>query len=150
MKQAAESMIRKTGARITRARVEVLAVLLDAERALSHHEVETRIGRAAGIDRVTVYRALDWLIRQHLAHKIAGDDRVSRYNAAEHAHSQAHAHFQCARCGTVICLDDGDGPLNVSVPKGFVPHEIVLTVKGLCATCAHAGASAGRQRRAAH
>ncbi len=151
-KDAAEAMLSRARVRITRARVEVLAVLLGAERALTHHEVESRIARSPGVDRVTVYRVLDWLSREGFAHKIAGDDRVSRYNAAEHAHEQAHAHFQCARCGTVICLDDVDEAPRVRVPRGFVLHKVVLTAKGFCATCAHADAAARRNapRRARH
>ena len=143
-------MIRETGERLTRPRVEVLAVLLAAERALSHHEVESRINASLGIDRVTVYRVLDWLSEKGLAHKIAGDDRLWRYNAAEHDHSKSrgHAHFQCDRCGTVICLDEQDNALRVRVPRGFVSREIALTVKGYCATCVHAGGTARRQRAA--
>jgi len=145
----AESMVRKTGARITRPRVEILGVLLAAERALSHHEVESRINRAIAIDRVTVYRVLDWLSCSGLAHRIAGEDRVARYNAAERAHAGSHAHFQCERCGTVVCLDEDDEKPRVRVPRGFVPHAIALTVKGYCATCAHAG-NPDRRLRAGH
>jgi len=144
----AENMVRETGERLTRPRVEVLAVLLAAERALSHHEVESRINASLGIDRVTVYRVLDWLSEKGLAHKIAGEDRLWRYNAAEHAHSQSHAHFQCERCGMVICLDEQEDALRVRVPRGFVSREIALTVKGFCATCMHAHGAARRQRAA--
>ena len=129
-------MVRATGARITRPRVEILAVLLASDRALSHHEVEKHIDRALGIDRVTIYRVLDWLSAQGLAHKIAGEDRVWRYNAAEHAH-RSHAHFQCERCSTVICLDEPRRGLRVRGPRGFVSHEVALTVKGYCAACVH-------------
>jgi Fur family ferric uptake transcriptional regulator len=132
----AETMLRATGERVTRPRVEILSVLLASERALSHHEVEKRVNRGLGIDRVTVYRVLDWLSAHGLAHKIAGEDRVSRYNAAEHAH-RSHAHFHCERCGTVICLDEPQRGLRVRIPRGFVSHEIALTVKGRCAACAH-------------
>jgi Fur family ferric uptake transcriptional regulator len=134
-------MVRATGARITRPRVAILAALLASDRALSHHEVESQLNRALGIDRVTVYRVLDWLSAHGLAHKIAGEDRVWRYNAAEHAHSRAHAHFQCERCSTVICLDEPQRELRVRVPRGFVSHEIALTVKGYCAACVHAGSA---------
>lgn len=132
--EQAENMLRAAGARVTRPRVVILAALLASDRALSHHEVEKRLDRGPGIDRVTVYRVLDWLSAHGLAHKIAGEDRVSRYNAAEHAH-RSHAHFQCERCGTVICLDEPQRGLRVRVPRGFVSHEIALTVKGHCAAC---------------
>ena len=135
-------MIAATGERVTRPRVAILAALLASNRALSHHEVEKRVNREFGIDRVTVYRVLDWLSAHGLAHKISGEDRVWRYNAAENAH-RSHAHFQCKRCSTVICLDEPGRGLRVRVPRGFVSHEIALTVKGYCAGCVH-GESAKR------
>lgn len=131
----AETLIRGTGARLTRPRVEVLAALLAAEQALSHHELEERIDRSFDIDRVTIYRVLDWLTAQGLAHRIAGDDRVRRFNAAGHAHEGAHAHFQCERCGTVLCLDEFSAAPVVRLPRGFRPQHYELTVKGLCAGC---------------
>lgn len=131
----AETLIRGTGARLTRPRVEVLATLLAAEQALSHHELEERIDRSFDIDRVTIYRVLDWLTAQGLAHRIAGDDRVRRFNAAGHAHEGAHAHFQCERCGTVLCLDEFSADPVVRLPRGFRPQHYELTVKGLCAGC---------------
>jgi Fur family transcriptional regulator, ferric uptake regulator len=135
--QEAETMVRGTGSRITRPRVEVLAVLLGADRALSHAEVEHRVNAALGIDRVTVYRVLGWLNEQGLAHKIAGEDRVSRYNAATHSRSPSHAHFQCKGCGTVICLDTLHESLRVRLPQGFVSEDVALMVKGFCAGCSH-------------
>jgi Fur family transcriptional regulator, ferric uptake regulator len=131
----AETLIRGTGARLTRPRVEVLATLLAAEQALSHHELEERIDRSVDIDRVTIYRVLDWLTAQGLAHRIAGDDRVRRFNAAGHAHEGAHAHFQCERCGTVLCLEEFSADPVVRLPRGFRPQHYELTVKGLCAGC---------------
>lgn len=144
----AKTMLRETGARITRPRVEILAVLLAAERAVSHNEVESRIAGAPGIDRVTVYRVLDWLSEQGLAHKIAGADRAWLYNAAERAHPASHAHFQCERCGTVICLDAYGGKPRVRVPRGFVTRDVALTVKGYCATCVRTERPARRTRGA--
>jgi len=135
----AETLVRETGARTTRSRVEILAVLLAAERALSHNEVERRVNAAFGIDRVTVYRVLDWLREHGLAHRIAGEDRVTRYNAVAQTRSRSHAHFQCERCGSVICLDELDVGPSVRVPRGFVLHDIALTVKGFCAGCGHRG-----------
>jgi len=131
----AEALIRGTGARLTQPRVEVLATLLAAEHALSHHELEQRIDRSFDIDRVTIYRVLDWLTAQGLAHRIAGDDRVRRFNAAGHAHEGDHAHFQCSRCGTVLCLDEFSAAPAVRLPRGFRPQHYELTVKGLCAGC---------------
>jgi len=131
----AEVLIRDTGSRVTRPRIAVLAALLAAERALTHQELEQRMNRALGVDRVTIYRVLDWLTAQLLAHKIAGDDRVWRFNAAGHVHGGEHAHFKCNRCGTVLCLDGFSANPKVRLPAGFRPQQIERTVKGLCAGC---------------
>ncbi len=133
----AEALVRRTGARVTRQRVEVLSILLAAQRALTHHEIEKRANRGPGIDRVTVYRVLDWLTSHNLAHKIAGDDRVWRFNAAgaEPELGHDHAHFKCNDCGDVICLDQVTAARDVRLPSGYRPQEVELTVKGLCAEC---------------
>jgi Fur family ferric uptake transcriptional regulator len=138
----AEERLRRTGARVTRPRIEILAVLLAAPRALTHHEIERQVNRAHGIDRVTIYRVLEWLTAGALAHRIAGEDRVWRFNAAEAEHDRRHAHFQCNDCGDVICLDQAVTARNIPLPTGFRPQEIELTVKGLCADCLPARRSA--------
>jgi len=133
----AEALVQRTGARVTRQRIEVLAVLLAAPRALTHLEIENRANRTLGIDRVTVYRVLEWLTAHLLAHKIAGDDRVWRFNAAgdESERSHAHAHFKCNGCGEVICLDEVRAARGVRLPSGYRSQEVELTVKGLCVEC---------------
>ncbi len=134
-RNAAQDLIRKTGARVTNARIEILALLLKAESALSHAEIETLLPQAAGIDRVTVYRVLDWLTGEGLAHKISGDDRVWRFNTAADTHGHNHAHFKCTCCQSVICLDDLGSGWTPALPPGFTPQELDLTIKGLCAEC---------------
>ncbi|MCW5623925.1 MAG: transcriptional repressor [Burkholderiales bacterium] len=131
----AEELIRNTGARVTNARIEILATLLKADGALAHSEIEGRLSQASGIDRVTVYRVLDWLTTQNLAHKISGDDRVWRFNAAGTGQPHGHAHFKCNCCSRVICLDDVGLGATPPLPAGFTPSEVDLTVKGLCADC---------------
>lgn len=146
----AEEAVRGTGARMTRPRVMVLAVLLGAERALTHTEVEARLPRAAEVDRVTIYRVLEWLVANGLAHKIAGDDRVWRFNAAAHAHAGPHAHFQCSDCGQVICLEQAPARPAVKLPAGYKPQQVELTIKGLCAHCVPAKARTHRAARPSH
>jgi Fur family ferric uptake transcriptional regulator len=131
----AEQFIRQTGARLTRPRIMVLTVLLKAERALTHHEVEARLSADSGVNRVTIYRVLEWLTENGLAHKISGDDRIWRFNAAAHAHTGPHAHFECSDCGQVLCLEPVESRPAVKLPAGFRQKAVELTVKGLCADC---------------
>lgn len=131
---SASARLRATGERITPARAAVFALLRDSTRALSHQEIESGLGRENALDRVTVYRVLDWLVEQGLAHKVAGLDRVWRFSIAREAHER-HAHFQCSGCGKVVCLSDV-APRRVTLPRGFRSEHVDVTVKGRCAECA--------------
>jgi Fur family ferric uptake transcriptional regulator len=159
----AEAQLRDNALRVTDARIKVLAALLGARYAFSHQDVQDSL---ADMDRVTLYRTLDSLTDAGLAHKIAGDDRVFRYNAAvehhehgEKGHAQhQHGHFKCTRCARVFCIDNVDEnllntdkaasseaslrqqlqtALQSTLGKGFQSHDIELTIKGWCADCAH-------------
>ncbi len=130
----ARERIRGTGSRMTAPRMQVLAAMLGANRVLSHHDIEAMLG-AARLDRVTLYRVLDWLVEQRLAHRIAGPDRVWRFSVTGEAH-ETHAHFQCNRCGKVLCLDELSArKVPLRLPTGCRPERIELTVTGVCAEC---------------
>ena len=147
----ATALLLANGVRATGARSQVLMVLLDSKRALSHLEVQSALPE---MDRVTLYRALDCLTDAGIAHKISGDDRVFRYSTGSESTSvgsvagaqHAPAHFKCTRCTRVFCLDDERHPellyqqwqtrLQAALGPGFQSQEIELTIKGWCAECA--------------
>ncbi len=147
---AAEAAIRSTGARLTMARVQILRILLNAGRATSHNEIEAKLGRHYSIDRVTVYRVLDWLVQTGLAHKLTDANRVWRFNAVTGRHAGDHAHFTCTCCGGTFCLDDAASVKTPKLPAGFRSQDIDVTVRGLCDECSpanHNPAHHGRSRR---
>ena len=74
--------IRSAGARATPARIRVLALLTSAPVPLSHHDIEAALGDAS-LDRVTLYRVLDWLVASGLAVKRA-DERGRSPIGREH------------------------------------------------------------------
>lgn len=135
--QTASTRIRALGARATPARIAVLRLLEGAERALSHHDVEEAL-RDTGIDRVTLYRVLDWMVASGLAHRVTDVDRVFRFSLASAgaaAHGE-HAHFRCDACGKVFCLEDIPAT-PPALPPGFAPHAVELCITGQCARCEH-------------
>lgn len=131
----AEEMIRAHGHRVTRSRVRVLAALLGANHPLAHQELAEALELAEHIDRVTLYRVLEWLTENGLAHRVLGEDRVWRYGMRDNHDAHQHAHFKCHDCGQVFCLDELNTAYAVSVPIGYQAKEIELTIKGRCATC---------------
>lgn len=126
--------IHAIGARATPARIAVLRLLETAERALSHREIEEAL--AAGFDRVTLYRVLDWLVESGLGHRITDTDRVFRFSLAPpdaRAHNE-HAHFRCECCGKVFCLADIPVPAP-ALPAGFSGKAVDYCITGQCARC---------------
>jgi Fur family ferric uptake transcriptional regulator len=136
----ADARLAASGQRATPARVAVLDILLASATALSHQEIAAA-ARLAGtdLDRVTLYRVLDWLVEHGLAHKIAGEDRIWRFNATAGSDNAAapheHAHFQCSRCGRLYCLDDLHPVFALSLPPGFRCQHAELILRGTCPDC---------------
>ena len=134
--EQAEEMIRHTGDRITSGRTRVLGILLAEKQAISHHEIEKRMDDSHALNRVTIYRILEWLNKNGLVHKVIGGDRKWRYCTNIYTGLHQHAHFKCSRCTTVICLRDVKEQYSWPLPPGYQSQEVELTVKGLCAECA--------------
>ena len=131
--QAVAEQIRRAGARATPARIRVLRLLREAQTPLSHAEIEARLGDMA-LDRVTLYRVLDWLVESGLAHKSADSCRVFRFSSASVGEHAAHVHFRCEWCGGVYCLD-ASLPVVPELPPGFSLTRMDFDLRGTCANC---------------
>jgi len=154
--QTAEQLITDAGLRPTKARLAVLNTLLDSPTALSHTEILAALQGAKEIDRVTVYRVLDWLQENTLIHKISTDDRAWKfqlnapgrsYKAAESSSgsgllnsNHGHAHLQCQRCGTVLCIHELAAHIPPAIFATYQVSHIEINLKGLCLQCQQAEA----------
>lgn len=133
----AHALLKAARGRLTPARLAVLEILLGSAAALSHHEIEDAIEqRGLDVDRVTLYRVLDWLVERNLAHRIAAEDRIWRFNAVEHVQGGDHAHFHCTRCGQIVCLDGPDSSASFLLPNGYQRERTEITIHGRCPRCA--------------
>lgn len=134
----AERAIRAVGARVTSSRVRVLSLLRAAAAPATHRDLEEALGREAlpRLDRVTLYRVLDWLSDNGLAHRAADAHGVFRFSAASVAgeHSK-HVHFRCTECGGVQCLNM-KLPKPPPLPKGYRLTGMELDIRGECPGCA--------------
>jgi Fur family ferric uptake transcriptional regulator len=119
--------------------MSVLALLKAAPSPLSHADIEAMLAKAGKkMDRVTLYRVLDWFSDHGLAHKAADARGVFRYSAAEpDGNHSAHGHFHCLACGGVYCLDV-PAPRTPRLPHGFRLRRIALDIQGECARCSKA------------
>lgn len=146
-----EQIFQQANLKSTSSRLEVLDVLLNTKNPLTHQEILKSL--SLNFDRVTLYRVLDWLLKNKLIHKIAGADRAWRFqfnqdfnNLLLDSQSQSnfkyvkpqahsHAHFQCSHCGKVFCLEDIYPKLSNKIPVDFLVDSIELNITGICNTC---------------
>lgn len=133
----AEQLIQNAGKRSTPVRSAVLGVLLNAEDVLSHSEVLEHLQQLGAFDRVTVYRALDWLVTQGLVHKVAGAGRAWRFQVTRSESMHRHAHFQCHHCHKVFAFRRFSRFCQKSCPLTSI-DSIELNIKGICADCGRA------------
>ena len=137
--QQAETLIRATGARLTRPRSRVLMFLLEQGRPLTHHEIHEQLPGEA-FDAVTLYRVLEWLTAHGMTHRIAGADQVWRFSSSSAKPGRQdhdHAHFQCTHCDAVTCFNDMPLPKRNKMPDGFTSDEVEFLIKGTCPACSH-------------
>jgi Fur family transcriptional regulator, ferric uptake regulator len=134
LEHQAESLIKATGARLTRPRTRVLMFLLKQNKPLSHTEIHERLP-GEPMDSVTLYRVLEWLHQNDLVHRIAAADQVWRFSATPEKHDHEHAHFQCTSCDTVTCFNDMPLPRRIKMPEGFTSQEVDILIKGTCPRC---------------
>lgn len=139
MSKAADQVLKTKKMRITPARTEVLALFIQAGGALSHGDLEKKLG--SGFDRVTLYRTLSSFLENGLIHKVPDETGAQRFAYCNHEHHEhegehvhTHVHFNCTVCNRTLCLDDITIP-PVSLPKGFTQSESVYLVKGTCDLC---------------
>jgi Fur family ferric uptake transcriptional regulator len=128
--------IRNIGARATVARTRVFALIKEAAFPLCHTEIATRLAqKSLPVDRVTIYRVLDWLVHAGLAHKVADGHGIFRFSAinTQGQHTQ-HLHLRCTGCGGVFCLNTPP-PALPALPRGFRFASMSLDLRGECPRC---------------
>jgi Fur family ferric uptake transcriptional regulator len=121
--------------RNTKHKQHVIALLSVTGPALSADEVLDRLEDAP--NRVTVYRILDRLEREGIAHRVVGINGTAYYSLCEtqcggHGHQHNHAHFQCRKCMEVSCLE-----IEPALPKhgAYLIEDQQVLLIGLCTTC---------------
>lgn len=115
----------------------VLALLSEAGKPLSAYDL-LAVLRGEGVNAPpTVYRALERLMRDGLAHRI---ESLNAFVACNQPHHRELAAFAiCDHCGKVSELmdDDLEGRLSmVAARNGFHASKATVELHGHCAACA--------------
>ena len=138
LSQAKELLAQSSG-RTTQSRLAVLSTLIQQHTALSHADMRKLLPT---LDRVSIYRNLDWLTEEGLIDRIMGVDGLRRF-AFRHHSAHNHPHFQCVDCGETSCLPSVDFQAP-TLPAGYQFNDVSIIVAGTCADCSKSTASADK------
>ena len=141
----AEAACRSKGARLTPMRREVLEALYATHRPLGAYDIAEVLARKDGrrLAPITIYRALDFLLEQGLAHRLASRNA---FIACPHGHGAGDlvAFLICETCGGVDEMSSSGlaGAIaDLLAREGFERQLQVLEISGRCAHCRQAHAS---------
>lgn len=127
----------KAGLHKTSQRLSVLDLLIHHHSPLNAGDICSLLSDTCKINKVTVYRILKTFKRHGIVREIETQQGVNYYEI-DCLHNPAHAHFNCRRCGILICLS----PMTLSLFQEGLPgcnhlviDQITVNVSGLCDAC---------------
>jgi Fur family ferric uptake transcriptional regulator len=100
------------GVEATPLREAVFRSIGEESKPLTAIEIMETVQRHMTLNKVTVYRILDILVKKGLIKRLSAGDRTFRYGMGASAHHPDHAHFVCIRCGEMECLAPEVVPLD--------------------------------------
>ncbi len=127
-------LLRKSGLKATKGRVEVLTLFLEAGRPLAQMQIMDLLGMK--LDRASVYRTLSAFTDAGIIHMAYVDGRHRVYELPDKCGAQScHPHFSCRGCGMTACLEDFHVHYRGTLGKGFVAERQKVLIEGLCPDC---------------
>lgn len=130
----ADTLCRKTGARLTITRRKILEMLWQSHQPRKAYDLLSELSTSdAAAKPPTVYRALEFLQDMGLVHKVESLNAYIGCNGCD-----AHQYLICQKCGSVS--DIGDAKLAASVRSkaaehGFQVSNSIIEIKGQCERC---------------
>jgi Fur family zinc uptake transcriptional regulator len=136
----AETICAREGLRFTEQRRQVLEALLESHVPASAYDVIDRlVGHGeARLAPVSVYRALEFLTANNLAHRIESKNAFVACDRGADCEPGATLFLVCDNCGAAAeAPSETLGTLVTAETKkrAFMPRLRVLEVRGLCARC---------------
>ena len=134
----AEAVVEAAGAKLTPVRRRALEILLSEHRAFGAYEVLDRLAADGFAKQPPVaYRALDFLVKHGLAHRI---ERLNAYAACTRPdHDHVPAFLICRACKGVAEAETqlDQGRLGQAAKAAhFTIERIAVEAEGLCPDCA--------------
>ena len=133
-----KQMLSASNLDVTENRYKVLEVIGNNTYPLSAGDVFQTLKRNSSINKATVYRILDLLVKNGLLDRLSSFGRASYYGLAPNDHHRPHPHFFCKICGRVDCLTPDSLEIDISQLWKTFPGEIEKVetrVIGICKDC---------------
>ncbi|THB65679.1 MAG: transcriptional repressor [Gammaproteobacteria bacterium] len=135
--EKAEKICKENNARLTKTRKRVLEIICDQPVAIKAYDIlEILAKEDKSAKPITVYRALDFLMAQKLAHKI---ESTNSFFACPCPDQKIESQLLiCNKCGTVTALHvpDACSVLDTYAKDvGFIPESKSIEIHGICAKC---------------
>ena len=133
----AEELCAERGKQLTEQRKTVLRLLCASDKPISAYDLLDQLrGEIKNPTPPVVYRALDFLLEQGLAHKL---ESLHAYIGCTHSdHPHASQFLICDDCGEVAEVENSivaESLETASQSIGFEPKQTVVEILGICAKC---------------
>lgn len=126
------TLLKASGNNVTAARLKVFTALVGQE-PLGMHEL---VGRVSGVDRASVYRAIDLFERLGIVQRLTSGWKYKlELSDTFTAH---HHHLTCTHCGRATAISEAELEQtieNLAAAHGFVPSAHQIEIQGTCCNC---------------
>ena len=133
---AAEARCVQQGERMTAPRRRVLEMLLESGEAVKAYDLIARYGPdGVAAKPPTVYRALEFLEKAGMAHRIASISAYVACSAGEAAHAAAFLICDCCGATEEIAPPEGEALQRAAAAAGYVLERTTIEGHGRCPAC---------------
>jgi Fur family zinc uptake transcriptional regulator len=133
---AAEALCLRRGERLTAPRKRVLELLLRSGQPLKAYELIPVAGEDGGsVYPPTVYRALEFLLAQGLAHRIESLNAYVSCQQSDTGHAAAFLICECCGASSEIDTAAHLAIASQAMDLGFVVERQIIEARGRCKDC---------------
>ncbi|AQR60375.1 Fur family transcriptional regulator [Brevundimonas sp. LM2] len=124
------------GERMTAPRRRVLELLLQAGEAVKAYDLIARFGAdGTAAKPPTVYRALDFLEKKGLAHRIASISAYVACSVGDRAHAAAFLICDCCGATEEVTPPEGEALQQAASASGYLLQRTTIEGHGRCPAC---------------
>jgi Fur family ferric uptake transcriptional regulator len=118
-----KNILKDNSLRETKARVDILDVLIDSDKPLSYEVMKDML--SVDMDKTTFYRNMATLEDSSIVNKFEADDKRWYFELK----TSKHGHFFCRVCNQIECIHD----INITIDSEYTIENIII--KGICKNC---------------